>query len=77
MVEVELLVAPGCGSHQPLEALLRKLLAELQAPAELRVIVVETPEQARELAFPGSPTVRIQGRDLEPEVAAAGNFGLG
>lgn len=76
-MRIELLVAPACSSHRPLEAMLRRLIAELELNAQLRVTVVRTTQQARELAFPGSPTVRIQGRDLEPEAAAAGNFGLG
>ncbi len=71
------MVTPGCSSHRPLEAMLRRLIAELGLNARLAVTVVESPEQAQRLRFPGSPTVRIAGRDLEPEVAAAGNFGLG
>ncbi len=74
-MEIELLVVPGCSSRTELEGLIQDLLTELNSDAALQVTVVETTDQARELRFPGSPTVRINGRDLEPEAPLG--FGLG
>lgn len=76
-VSVELLVAPGCASREPLEKALAGLLARLAPGSCLRTLVVDSPEQAQKLRFPGSPTVRINGRDLEPAAERAGQFGLG
>lgn len=76
-MKVELLVAPGCASAKPTERLIYDVLAQAGAGAALEVMVVETPEEAAGLRFPGSPTVRVDGRDLEPEADLAGNFGLG
>lgn len=74
---VELLVAPGCASRETLQRKLAELLDDLAVKASFLTTVVDTPEKAQELRFPGSPTVRIDGRDLEPDVERAGNFGLG
>lgn len=74
---MELLVAPGCASREPLQRRLSELLQELAPGASFLTTVVATPERAQELRFPGSPTVRVNGRDLEPEADRALNFGLG
>jgi hypothetical protein len=34
--------------------------------AEVQLIAVNTDEEARRLRFPGSPTIRVDGRDLFP-----------
>lgn len=42
----------------------------------LEQILVDTPEQAEALAFLGSPTVQVRGRDIEPEARTRTDFGL-
>lgn len=74
---VEILVAPGCAARQSTQELVRRALDELAPQARLQVIVVDTAEKAAELRFPGSPTVRVNGRDIEPEADKSCNFGLG
>ncbi|MCK8603678.1 DUF2703 domain-containing protein [Desulfoferrobacter suflitae] len=74
---VELLVAPGCPARQDTEELLQKILDELAPEVRPRVIVVDTAVKAIALKFPGSPTVRINGRDIEPEADKSLNYGLG
>ncbi len=76
-MRVDLLVAPGCASRQEMERLVGELLAELAPEAVFRTTVVDSAEMARELRFPGSPTLLIDGRDLEPQAELAMNFGLG
>ncbi len=76
-MEIELLVAPGCSSHLPCQEMLHRLREQVAPAARLKVTVVDSPEAARRLRFPGSPTLRIDGRDLEAGAEQAGNFGLG
>jgi hypothetical protein len=42
----------------------------------LEQILVDTPEQAAALSFLGSPTVQVDGRDIEPEARSRTDFGL-
>jgi hypothetical protein len=63
---VELLYFAGCPSARETEALVRRVLVEEGRVATLVTIAVETPEQAKATRFLGSPTVRINGRDIEP-----------
>jgi hypothetical protein len=41
----------------------------IEATVELREVF--THEEAAELKFPGSPTIRIDGRDVDPEGASS------
>ncbi len=45
---------------------MRKVLAEEGVEAEMELVAVNTDEEARRLRFPGSPTIRVDGRDLFP-----------
>jgi hypothetical protein len=68
-VEVELLYWDGCPSHPEALALLREVMDERGVGEQIDVREVLTHEQAVELRFPGSPTIRVDGRDVDPEGA--------
>jgi hypothetical protein len=76
-VPVEVLWSPGCAHAEEL----RHRLSEASEAESVELDVVErevsTPEQARALRMPGSPTVRIAGRDVEPGADRREDFGLG
>ncbi|MFQ5689400.1 MAG: arsenate reductase ArsC [Gemmatimonadota bacterium] len=64
-VLVELLVTPACPHARDAEARVREVAARLAPEAEIRRILVGDATDATRLAFPGSPTVRIDDEDLE------------
>jgi hypothetical protein len=70
-VKIELFFWEGCPSHPEAKALLREVLAErgIDTPIDMREVT--TPEEAIALAFPGSPTIRIDGQDIDPVGAQA------
>jgi hypothetical protein len=70
-VKVELLFWAGCPSHPEAEALLTDVLRERGLDAAVERREVYTQAEAEELRFPGSPTIRIDGRDVDPEGASA------
>ena len=45
-------------------------------PQEITEIQVTDAVQAMDMAFPGSPTVRIDGEDVEPDLPKLGSDGL-
>jgi hypothetical protein len=65
-VTVEFLYWAGCPSHPEARELLEEILQARGADAAVNVREVRTQEEARKLAFPGSPTIRIDGRDVDP-----------
>jgi hypothetical protein len=64
---VELLWWDGCPSYpRVLEELRAALRDEGLDPDEVEVRHVDSDEQAERERFPGSPTIRIDGRDVVP-----------
>jgi hypothetical protein len=54
---------------------LRRVLTEEGVAAEIDIVRVETDEEARRWQFPGSPTIRFNGQDIDP-VPSDAYFGL-
>lgn len=65
-MDVELLYFDGCPSWQAALEELRAALDELAIQTEVRLVRVETDEQAQATRFQGSPTIRVNGADLFP-----------
>ena len=65
-VTVEFLYWAGCPSHPEARDLLEEVLQARGVDVGVDVREVRTQEEARELAFPGSPTIRVDGRDVDP-----------
>jgi len=66
-VRADVLYFPGCPNHRPTVDLVREILAELEVESVVREIEVRTLDEARRLRFLGSPTVRVDGVDIEPD----------
>lgn len=68
---IEFLYWEGCPSHPEARALLDEVLESRGVEAEVAVREVRTHDEAVRLAFPGSPTIRVDGRDVDPDGAQA------
>jgi hypothetical protein len=75
-VRVDVLYFTGCPNYTPLPAHIARLLAGVGIAAELRSRLVESDEAAQEARFLGSPSVRINGYDVEPGAGARSDYGL-
>ena len=64
--KVDILYFDGCPTYVAAEETVRAVLAEEGVEAEVELVAVNTDEEARRLRFPGSPTIRADGRDLFP-----------
>jgi len=62
---VEVLVFEGCPHADETVALVGRVAPHLAPQAEVRRIEVDTRERASEIGFLGSPSVRVNGRDIE------------
>jgi hypothetical protein len=63
---VEILYFEGCPNHEPARALVERLARELDVEPEIALVEVVDPDAAVALRFLGSPTVRVNGVDVEP-----------
>lgn len=62
---IEVLFVPGCPNHEPAVKSLTEVLRSKAISEAIHEIAVTDEQMARSLKFPGSPTVRINGRDVE------------
>jgi hypothetical protein len=63
---IEVLYVQHCPHHPGTLALIERVRAELGLDAELRTTLIVDQAAAEQARFPGSPTVRVDGRDVEP-----------
>ena len=77
VVKLELLFSPGCGAIESTVSMVREALGELDLAADVSEIMVDTEEKSRELKFLGSPSIRVNGLDIEPGADERQDYGLG
>ena len=76
IVKVKVLSIKGCQATPLTIELVESVAKEININIDLNVTVIETPEQAQVNRFIGSPTVQINGLDIEPEVRKYELFGV-
>ena len=75
-MKVEVVYFDGCPNHESLLAHLRELLSSVGGSTDIGLVRVETTEAAERERFLGSPTLRIDGEDVEPGADERTDFGL-
>ena len=75
-MKIELLYVDGCPNYEALVPRLRAILERDGIETDVELRRVDTQAQAARLGFLGSPTVRIDGRDVEAAAATRRDFGL-
>ena len=75
-MKVEVLYVAECPSHPAAVKLVKDVLAAEGVAAEIHEVLVRDEGMACERGFLGSPTIRINGRDVAGESQKAQNFAL-
>jgi hypothetical protein len=75
-MRIELLYFDGCPGYEALLPSLRELLLSEGVEDEIELRRVETAEDAERERFLGSPTVRVDGEDVDPGAREREDFGL-
>jgi len=68
-MKIQLLYILDCPWCLKTKKLLRESLKELKIEAEVEEILVDTEEKAKKYKLIGSPTIRINGKDVQERVA--------
>lgn len=71
---VEILYFDGCPNHEAAGAVVERVAAELQLEPAIELVEVPDAEAATRLRFLGSPTVRVDGQDVEPGAQERADF---
>ena len=75
-MKIELLYFEGCPNHLPTMEILREILESLCCRDQIRQVEVSTQAEAEAIRFVGSPSIRINGSDIEPWARTTKDFGL-
>ena len=74
-MKIEILMSPGCGHGARARELVADVVRQMAPGAEVETVTVATMADATRWSFPGSPTIRVDGLDIDPE--APSGVGLG
>jgi hypothetical protein len=66
-VRIEVLAREDCPNRDMALIVVERVVEEIGVPAEIEVVDVADDEDAAELRVLGSPTVLVDGRDVDPE----------
>jgi hypothetical protein len=69
-MQIQFLWWEDCPSHPNAWARLQQVLAEYQITSPVEQVEVRTDDEAEHWRFPGSPTILINGCDIDPSPAA-------
>lgn len=73
---VEVLYFEGCPNHHEARERVEVIAADEGLEPELRQVEVTSAEEAERLRFLGSPTIRVDGCDVEPRAGERDTFAL-
>lgn len=75
-MKIEVLYFEGCPNHVPAMEMVREILESLGREDEIDEVEVRTQAEAEAIGFVGSPSIRINGNDIEPWARTTKAFGL-
>jgi hypothetical protein len=75
-MKIEVLFVSDCPNHPLVINTITGILKECGLPEQISEVKVTDSDHAIALSFPGSPTIRINGTDIEPESPQVGSYGV-
>lgn len=76
IVQVRVLSAEGCPNTPATISLIEEAARESLIPIRLETVLIHTQDQADAHRFMGSPTVQVNGVDLDPDMRDKTTFGF-
>ena len=75
-MKIELLYTETCPHYKESLKILNKILNELSVEENIEMINIRNQKDADDNNFSGSPTVRINGNDVDPQFKNSGDYGF-
>lgn len=75
-MKIEVLYVPDCPHRAPAIERVREALSAMNLEVEVHEIAIHDNAAAIRLAFPGSPTIRVNNRDVEPLPSSERSVGI-
>ncbi len=75
-MQVQVLYFTGCPNHKPAVDLARQVAAELDLAVQVQEVEVSSGDDVTALRFLGSPTIQVEGLDVEPGARLRTDYGF-
>jgi hypothetical protein len=75
-MKIEVLFFEGCPHYKPAVELVKQVVGEEGVAAEITEVNVPDEAAARKVQFLGSPTIRLDGVDVEPSARSSQDYGM-
>jgi hypothetical protein len=75
-MQIAILYFEGCPNHTPTVERVKQIAAEMGLTVPVREVPITTPEEAEQRRFLGSPTVLVNGVDIDPHASQQARYGL-
>ncbi len=75
-MKIELLYFEGCPSYQTALKCLEEVIKEQKLSVHVEMVKTESDEEALKNRFLGSPSIRVNGLDIEPCAQERGKFSI-
>jgi hypothetical protein len=75
-ITVDIFVKKACRATEPAIQLVRDILDNMDVSSELNIVLLKSHSRANELKVIGSPTIRVNGVDIDPAADQIRKYGL-
>jgi len=75
-MQVRIVYFQGCPNHEPATALVQAVADEIGVPIELSEIRVESERDAKRERMLGSPTIQLDGTDIDPAARGRDDYAM-
>ncbi len=75
-MKVEVLYFKGCPHHEPAVELTKQVVSELGLGVSVEEVEVTNGDEANRLRFLGSPSVHVDGVDIDPEARVRTEYAM-
>ncbi len=75
-MKVELLYTDSCPHYKEALHILQDILKEIGSDEPITMTMIRTEKDVKEHRFSGSPTIRINEKDVDPKFKDSGNYGF-
>jgi hypothetical protein len=76
-MRIEILYVTGCGNWRPTRDLVQSVAMDLDLAAEIASVEITSMDMAVERGFLGSPSVHINGIDIDPATRTNADYSFG
>ena len=75
-LRIQVFYFDDCPNYEPAVALVRRTAEEIGVDADIELVYIDSPESAHANRFLGSPTIHVEGIDIDPAARDRKDFGV-